>query len=141
MAPRARYITGMKVQLTITYTWLEMGAIKVDDDGKIKFPIVPQQPGLYRFSMANATYVGESTELRRRLNGYRNPGPTQLTNQRLNADLKNRLDQGQEIRLDICTSVDGGDLTLSLGAKEVRLLAENAAIIRERALGRDILNL
>lgn len=51
----------------------------------------PASPGIHRFTLITDTgrsfYVGESDRLARRMGNYRNPGPTQPTNQRMNAKM------------------------------------------------------
>ena len=70
--------------------WLPIGTAQRDEEGKIKFPKLPARPGLYQFKIfrsdgSQAIYVGETDNLQRRFAHYRNPGPTQATNLRLNA--------------------------------------------------------
>ena len=64
----------------------------------------PKEPGVYVFAMDGiAQYVGvASANLAQRLYFYRKPGPTQLTNIRMNAVLREALEKGRAI--DIYTA-------------------------------------
>ncbi len=58
-------------------------------------PRCSQAPGIYRFrirgSKGKALYVGETENLARRFGFYRNPGPSQQTNVRMNAKFREAL--------------------------------------------------
>lgn len=62
-------------------------------------PALPKQAGVYAFAQDGIVqYVGVATRsLAQRLNGYARPGPTQTTNQRVNAMLLRLLGEGTEI--------------------------------------------
>jgi hypothetical protein len=91
--------------------WQSVGSAFEETDGKIKFPKLPAMPGLYQFQIfrrdgSQAIYVGESDNLQRRFAHYRNPGPTQQTNLRLNGLFRELLSQQAKIDIEIVTSVD-----------------------------------
>lgn len=121
--------------------WRYAGVIALDADGEGLFPALPHEPGLYEMTFAGAreqtsarVYVGESDDLRRRAAHYRNPGPTQETNRRLNAAIKAQLASGGVVRLAIATEAKvigaaGTTQPLDLARKASRVLAENAAIV------------
>ena len=68
--------------------WRTLGSGRIDSKGKLRLPIT-SGPNVYRFSVENTDgtrheYVGETEDLMRRFSQYRNPGPSQWTNRRLN---------------------------------------------------------
>ncbi len=85
--------TGEGVTATIEFHWLAAGGVTLDSEGRLTFARLPERPGVYRFRFEDGrrgllgVYIGESDNLARRMSNYRNPGPTQPTNQRLNAHL------------------------------------------------------
>ena len=127
------------VQVTVSFEWVEVGRIGLDEQGKLSFPSLPREPGMYKLAIteadgAAATYVGEADELRRRFTHYRNPGPTQPTNKRINALLQQLLANGGRASIAIATSatleMNGVSGSLDLTKKAGRLLAENAALVK-----------
>ena len=97
------------VQVTVLFEWAEIGRIGLDAELKLAFPSLPREPGMYRLAIteasgATATYIGEADELRRRFAHYRNPGPTQPTNKRINALLKDLLASGGRASMAIATT-------------------------------------
>jgi hypothetical protein len=68
------------VQVSVSFEWAEVGRIGLDEQGKLGFPSLPREPGVYKLAIteadgSTATYIGEADELRRRFTHYRNPGP------------------------------------------------------------------
>jgi hypothetical protein len=129
--------------------WKQLGAIALDDAGKLLFPVAPTVPGLYRMCLSNASgtrhYIGEAMNLRRRFAHYRNPGPSQQTNIRVNEVLRTHLDAGGEAMVDlivsgISLSVGGRELSVDLDDKAVRRLLEQAAVVANAAIDIDSLN-
>jgi hypothetical protein len=104
---------------------------------------VSTSPGLYRFRISKfdggaAIYVGETDNLQRRFAHYRNPGPTQATNLRLNAFFLAVISSGGRIEVDIV--IDKAWLTWSdvevkadFRRKSFRRLFENLVLSAERA--------
>ena len=134
--------------LTVQFAWNTVGPLALDAAGKLAFPVVQRQPGLYRFLVGTdpeaEVYVGEAVELRRRFQQYRTPGRRQQTNIRVNALLLAHLQSGTSVDIAICTTV-GGDIEgesvrLVFADKAVRVLAEHAALIVEREASRVLLN-
>lgn len=78
--------------------WREIGEVRIGTDGKLVMPDPGVQPGVYRFRLAGddtaSVYIGESDDLRRRFAHYRNPGPSQRTNVRMNERMRARLTGG-----------------------------------------------
>jgi hypothetical protein len=74
------------------------GRIGYTADG-LMMPVLPKQAGVYAFCQDGvAHYVGVATRsLSQRLNGYARPGPTQTTNQRVNAMLCELIKGGASI--------------------------------------------
>lgn len=137
------------VQVTVDMMWRRLGSIAQGSDGNIAFPSAPTAPGLYRFRLIDGDstrhYIGETAELRRRFQHYRRPGPSQATNIRVNALLREHLAAGGISDVDII--VDGVTLTISsnevdadLSDKATRRLLENAALVAEGDADIDTLN-
>jgi hypothetical protein len=79
-----------ELRCSLRLRWKPMGRVLLDEKGKLRFPNMPEVPGLYRLRLRTSSgiesnYVGQSDSLRRRFFHYRNPGPTQSTNIRLTA--------------------------------------------------------
>jgi len=132
------------VHVTVSFEWTEVGRIGLDAQGKLSFPSLPREAGMYKMAIteadgATAIYIGEADELRRRFAHYRNPGPTQPTNKRINALLKQLLANGGRASLAIATSatleIKGVSDPLDLTKKAGRLLAENAALVTAALAG------
>lgn len=132
-------VAGAPVTVSVSVQWLMAGHVQLDDGGKPAFPTLPRAPGLYRFRFSGGPldrariYIGESDDLRRRGGNYRNPGPTQPTNIRVNALLREHLAQGGEVEVLVATSAEvntaQGAARLDLSRKAARLLAENACLV------------
>jgi hypothetical protein len=134
---------------TLRFGWGDVGAVLLDESGKLRFPNLPTKPGLYQFRVHGpkgdvGRYVGETNNLQRRFAHYRNPGPTQPTNLRLNALLKEVLGKGGNVELAIAIDSawitrNGQEEIANLRNKNVRRLFENVALITGQA--RDVLDL
>jgi hypothetical protein len=113
--------------------------------GKLRFPEVPESPGVYRFGLGQTVYIGEADRLRRRFQHYRTPGVGQPTNLRLNALMLRLL--GESSAVAVCTvttasiEVDGRGSLLDFRDKAARLLVENAALTAARMEGARVENL
>jgi hypothetical protein len=118
-----------------------VGVVSQDSAGKIRFPQLPPSPGLYQFkvlrkSAVDAIYVGETDNIQRRFSHYRNPGPTQATNLRLNALFKARLLEEARINVEVVTDSawmtwSGDETQADLSKKSVRRLFENFVLCVE----------
>jgi hypothetical protein len=90
-------------------------------------------------------YIGESDSLRRRFGNYRNPGPTQSTSIRINAQIINLLRGGGAAVVMIATDLwlghESAVLDIDLREKSVRRLFENLAISLDASRGIQSLNL
>jgi hypothetical protein len=114
------------VRVTVSFEWAEVGRVGRDAGGKLAFPSLPREPGVYKLAIIESNgvttaYIGEADELRRRFAHYRNPGPTQPTNRRINALLKQLLADGGRASMAIATSarleIDGVPSALDLTKK------------------------
>ncbi len=97
-----RHVDGEEQLESLRLRWTQVGEVTIDSSGKLAFPKVTNAPGLYKFCVADAgsvkkIYIGESDNLSRRFTHYRNPGPTQQTNIRMNNLLSNCLKGGAEV--------------------------------------------
>lgn len=128
------------LELSVGMTWRVLGQLTLDDSGKLIFPVVPESPGLYRFRLLGAGqsrhYIGETVRLRRRFSHYANPGPSQATNIRINALLREHLEAGERIEIDIMTEagsmvIAGNPVPVNFSDKATRRLFEHAAIVAE----------
>lgn len=133
---------GVEVQ------WDNQGQLRVVD-GKLMFPSVPEGPGIYRFTLQSeqgkSIYIGEADRLKRRFTQYRNPGPSQETNQRINARMKAVIEAGGRVEVAIATrvraDVEGHAVVVDLLSHPYRLLAENAALVIAIQSGETLENL
>ncbi|MBG0565384.1 hypothetical protein [Actinoplanes aureus] len=117
------------------------------DAGKPAFPRLDPSPGIYRLTFtstaaqpATRLYIGETENLHRRLSvNYRHPGPSQQTNVRINALLREQLTAGGAVCLAAATSatvwIGNQEQHLDLTGRNGRLLAESAALVYARAAG------
>jgi hypothetical protein len=126
-----------KVLLAVGFTWRPLGRVVLDERHWLVFPKATAEPGLYRFTIRKAgktaRYIGESENIQRRFLHYRNPGPTQAANIRLNERFLADLAGGAEIAVAIATdgfhlNLGDGPVTPDLRVKSVRLLIESAAL-------------
>jgi len=135
---------------TLRLKWQPIGTAIKETNGKIKFPKLPTKPGLYRFRVRTSdgnegVYVGETDNLQRRFAHYRNPGPTQPTNLRLNALFTELLSKGGSIEIEIVIDQawirwNNSELPADFGSKSVRRLFENFVLSAEKAVEIEDLN-
>lgn len=132
------------VRVTVDFAWRDVGAITVEA-GRLRFPDVPESPGVYRFDLGQAVYIGEADRLRRRFQHYRTPGAGQPTNLRLNALMLRLLGEGGAVAVCTVTTasieVDDQRSPLDFREKSARLLVENAALTAKRMAGGRVENL
>lgn len=127
------------LDVRVAFSWLRVGALSLDTAGLPKFPGLPRVPGLYRFDFGvddagiRTLYVGESVDLARRANNYRNAKTDrsrQRTSRRIHKEIVGYLGAGGTIEFAIATSVRWAeDAKLDLRLKSARRLAENAAVL------------
>ena len=138
-----------KMKCQIFMEWQPLGAVTLDDRGRLSFPKGQRLPAIYRFRIryakAEAAYIGETDNLVRRFGNYRNPGPTQQTSLRINSVLKEALSKGAEIAVSAVTTqawIDRGTglEAVSFDSKAMRCLFESAAILDNDGTDIDMLN-
>lgn len=131
---------------SVSFRWFSAGEITIDGNEKIRFPQLTTAPAIYKlcFTAQRALYIGESIQLKRRMQNYRTPGPTQQTSIWVGKTLKSAMSSSETVFLNVCT-----DVTLSCGeeqwdadlsSKTVRLFVESAAILAEARGSWKILN-
>lgn len=137
------------VQISIEFDWQSLGSAQNDTNGKLKFPIAPRQPGLYRLRLCgkgeSRHYIGETDELRRRLQHYRTPGAKQQTNIRMEEKCRDHMAADGDMEVDIvvdkvAVAMGGEALRVDLTDKTMRRMLEHAALVTETAAGTDLLN-
>jgi hypothetical protein len=126
------------VSIAFQTRWKHLGAISMVHDA-LGFPPAPPVAGLYRMRLCGPDgtqhcYIGETVNLQRRFHHYRRPGPTQLTNIRMNNELRAHLHAGKHVELDVIVDVpevviEGVSRTADLGDKHTRRMVEYAAIL------------
>ncbi len=94
----------------------------------------------------SAVYIGEADDLKRRMQHYRTPGPTQPTNRRLNDELRRVLTANGRVEVSIATDarleIDGHKALANMRHKAYRVLAEHAALVSAIELASDaVINL
>jgi len=124
------------LEVTIHLEWSLIGRVVIES-GRLCFPEAPKTPAIYRFrvrsSLGESSYFGETDNLARRFGNYRNPGPRQETNLRINKVFKDALSGGAEISVAAVVAnawiiQDGLRIDANLSSKSVRRLFENAAV-------------
>ena len=142
-------IFGAEIATSLAADWAPTGDVTLSQEGKLAFPEVPTEAGVYRLRFSGEgrprCYIGESANLRGRFGFYRNPGATQATNLRLNALMTEHLAKGGTISLDLITQIGalmqgGFNKERSLSDKAVRRLLEQAAIVADDATEIESLN-
>ncbi|UYV38991.1 GIY-YIG nuclease family protein [Rhodobacteraceae bacterium D3-12] len=134
------------IKITTALLWHSGGEVALDGLEKLLFPILKPIAGIYRFRFPHrrSVYVGETTNLRRRMQNYRTPGATQSTSIWVNKLIRECLVDNEIVLLDTSTdiSVSLNDASKHdvLHSKTIRLLAENAALFAETEAGWTTLN-
>ena len=89
----------------IEFHWREVGEVRLDMAGKPEFPTLSAKPGVYAFRFTGhegtTLYVGEAENLQRRAAHYRNQGPSQATNVRLNERMRSHLSGNGRITMSL----------------------------------------
>src|SRR5437763_13701323 len=124
------------VECRIGLEWQPLGTVSVEADGRAMFQHAPAVPAIYRFRVRHkgtaASYIGETENPSRRFGHYRNPGPTQQTNVRINARFLEVLGAGAEIGVSTVSAAwtdrGNGHEAADLSSRAVRRMIENAAI-------------
>lgn len=134
-------------EVVVKFEWKDAGRIQLSFDGKIAFPDLPTDPGVYRLVLTQGdmqfVYIGETDNLRKRAAGYRNAGPSQATNIRLNRDIRAFLASGGTANLIAAATVmiNGEPAGIRFDHKSHRRLAESAAWVEAKWHGARVQNL
>lgn len=142
---------GEEQSSSLRLRWTLLGQMALDGSDKLAFPKGPKSPGLYKFCIAQSgvvrrIYIGESENLARRFSHYRNPGPTQQTNIRMNRILTHHLQEGAiltvlTITKDCWTVVAAKEIRADLKSKLVRRMFEHFAAAMHNDSEVQLLNL
>ncbi len=138
------------MEFKIEMEWKYLGPVcSVDDD--LVFPLAIKGPAVYRILAGAELYVGEASNLSRRLSNFRRPGghidtKVPRTNRRVNRWLLSSLATGNpqpEISYLSAATLHIGEKMecLDLSTKDQRLLLENLAIQHELRDGHALQNL
>jgi hypothetical protein len=124
-----------RMSVKIEFEWNEAGEVTLDALGRLAFPPLPTDPGIYRFRLvgpSTSNYIGEAVDLHRRANGYRVGHPRQRTNHRMNRRMREHLEAGGRVEVAIAVNVEakvnGRVQRLNLQQKKSRLPVESAAL-------------
>jgi len=110
------------IELQVQLLWQPVGNVSLDDYGKLRFPSLPERPGVYRLMITSganrSAYFGEGLNMRRRGQNYRTPGKTQQTSLRINRLLRRSLEKGDLVELAVICKppparLDGRPVALS----------------------------
>ena len=137
-----------RLECRLEMAWMPLGRVTLEQ-GRLLFPKAERTPAIYRFRIRHkgkeSIYIGETDNLQRRFGNYRNPGPSQKTSLRINATLKEALNEGAEIAIAAITTnvwIDTGNglRSANLDSKVTRCLFENAAIADNGGRNIEMLN-
>lgn len=128
----------VETDIKLNVSWKEAGEINLDKSNKLVFPPAPKKPGLYRLRIQNSHYIGETVNIRRRFQNYRNPGVKQQTNLRINAAIFKALCSGKTVFVDVISdevmiSTRGVETNFNLSSKSTRRFIENGILLREES--------
>jgi hypothetical protein len=123
------------MRVEVRFEWHEIGEVTLDALGRLAFPPLPTEPGIYRLRLVGpptTNCIGEALDLRRRADGYRVGHPSQPTNLRINRRMHEHLEAGGRVEVGIAVNVEaevnGRVQMLDLSRKASRVLAESAAL-------------
>ena len=136
---------SMQSDISASFAWQDYGNISLDHKNRLVFPAFIEQPNIYRIKIYNASkntiYIGETNNMRRRAQGYRTPGPTQATNQRLNQKMCKSINSGYKISIALLAITEVSiDILTDLSQKHNRMFFEAAAISLAVSEGQLLLN-
>lgn len=124
------------MRVCVSFDWRDAGAVTLGPGG-LAFPRLPDDAGVYRFRFSghgqDGSYIGEASQLKRRAYHYTRPGPSQATNIRMNAEMREHLAAGGRIEVSLITEatieIDGAAAArFDLDAASSRRLVENAVL-------------
>ncbi len=130
-------------KFVISATWLDGAPARSANDPRRRFKLVlsdgfPTKPGVYCFSTANAFYVGETTNLKKRMDQFANAGMVErplkeYTNRSIQRKIHESIEKGEIVKLRYCTSArilsdDGASINLEFEKKYHRTLVEGLMV-------------
>lgn len=132
------------LNITIEFDWEEIGKITLEGNSEIHVPKPLNEPAVYIIHSKIGRYIGETSDLRRRLQNYRRPGGSDKTekprtNRRIQRKIINAL-ANHEVTVYKAVNLKSfkkGDqsLVVNLHKKHVRLFVENAIIMAMETQG------
>jgi hypothetical protein len=123
------------MRVCINFTFEVIGVVSLESGENLRFPSLPATPRVYRFRFLGlsdpiSTYIGETNNLRRH---YSAPGPSQQTNIRIHALLRQHLVGGGRVEFATVTAATftiGEEMApIDFSQKSHRLLVESAALV------------
>ncbi|WP_165970273.1 hypothetical protein [Actinomadura sp. 6K520] len=135
--------------MSVRLSWRPLGDVKINDEGSLIFPSMHSllnKGGIYRITGRRPIdskgthdrparwwfYIGQTGNIQARMYKYRNPGPDQKTNIRINNALRFELERGTEVYLhvsfDMELRVGRQWMDLDTDSTTQRTLAETAAL-------------
>jgi|SRR6185437_15790675 len=138
------------VKLEVSFEWTSLGRVRIDDGGRLAFPRASARPGVYVLAFdreeGRAVYIGETDQIDRRFQHYRTPGPSQSTNIRLNALMREGLLAGSGVSVSTLSDsaiirINGRAQAVNLSNAVQRILLENAALLVAHTDGATVLNI
>lgn len=144
---REEILSGVKAmdeyKFVVSATWLDGEPARSANDARRRFRLVlseglPSKPGVYCFYTSFAFYVGETQDLKKRLDQYANAGMVErplkeYTNRSVQRKIYETLKRGEQVMLRYCTSAqirfnDGGLFDLDFEKKYHRTLVESLMV-------------
>jgi len=134
---------GSEYKFVVSATWLEGEPARSANDPRRRFKLVlsdglPSRPSVYFFYTADAFYVGETTNLKNRMDQYANAGMVERplkerTNRSVQRKVYEALKRGEQVKLRYCTSAqiqcdDGSLIDLDFEKKYHRTLVESLMV-------------
>ena len=134
---------GIESRNVICATWLDGEPARSANNPRRRFKLVlsdglPSKPGVYSFYTADAFYVGETTNLKKRMDQYANAGMVEnpikeYTNRSIQRKIYESLEKRESVKLRYCTSAhiqgDGENLIkLDFEKKYHRTLVESLLV-------------
>ena len=92
------------MHVCVDWEWADAGEVTLDGEGKLRFPLLPTAPGIYRLRLvgpSTTTYVGEAASLLQRAGNYRGGYAGQPTSHRLNRRMREHLATGNRIEIAV----------------------------------------
>ena len=137
------------MRIVVEFEWEQLDDIGLTPTNRLSFPQIPAEPGIYQFRITGAdgdeVYIGESSDLKRRMLGNYASTHTGTTNVRVREMLTQHLLDGRRVQFSIIRQagleVDGETTVPNLSQKPMRLIVENAALVVAQQAGDRIHNL